>query len=271
MQSVLSTFYTAAGTYEEVVLPELLYLRARALGLTHNREDAEDLLQDTCLKAWRSFRSFRQGSNARAWLSRILTNAFITAWRSRGSRDARVTTIPLEDAPDVARTSTASSPTDPLQALEVKRQQEAVDDLLTSLLPQFHTTLRLHVEGLSYREIATSEKVPIGTVMSRLHRARRQAARRLKEYDGTSPQATLATRRRAARTGGTHAATEARSWTISCRFSCGMDTCSCRSSSSSISLDSPSPLRPSCSAPARWPAWDSSISGSASCSWSPPR
>ncbi len=270
MQSVLTTSYAAAGTYEDVVLPELSYLRARALGLTRNREDAEDLLQDTCLKAWRSFRSFRQGSNVRAWLSRILTNSFITAWRSRGSRDARVTTIPLEDAPGVAHTSTASNPTDPLQALEVKRQQEAVDNLLTTLLPQFHTALRLHVEGLSYREIAASEKVPIGTVMSRLHRARRQAAQRLKEYDDPSPQAILVTRRRAA-TGGIHAATEARPWTISCRCSCGTDTCSCRSSSSSISSDSPSPPRPSCSAPARWPVWDSSISGSVSCSLSPPR
>ena len=190
MQNVTTTSYAAAGTYEEVVLPELSYLRGKALGLARNREDAEDLIQETCLKAFRSFRRFRQGTNARAWLSRILTNTFITSWRSRGSREGRGTTIPLEDAAELAQVSTPSQPIDPHQALVMKHQQEAVDDLLTSLLPQYHATLRLHVEGLSYREIAASEKVPIGTVMSRLYRARRQAAERLKEYDRRSTEPT---------------------------------------------------------------------------------
>ena len=93
MQNGTTTYYAAAGTYEDVVIPELSYLRGRALGLTRNREDAEDLLQDTCLKAFRSFRSFRQGSNARAWLSRILPTRFITTWRSRSSRNGRMPTI----------------------------------------------------------------------------------------------------------------------------------------------------------------------------------
>jgi RNA polymerase sigma-70 factor (ECF subfamily) len=270
MQNSTTTYYAAAGTYEDVVLPELSYLRGRALALTRHREDAEDLLQDTCVKAFRSFRSFRQGSNVRAWLSRILTNTFITAWRSRSSRDSRGTTIPLEDAPELAQVSAPSHPTDPHQALEVKRQQEAVDDLLTSLLPQFHTTLRLHIEGLSYREIAASETVPIGTVMSRLHRARRQAAERLKGYDQRVTEAPRDAHR-APPNEGTSATSESRSWTNSCRCSCGMATCSCRSSSSSTRSGSPSRPHRSCSEPEHWPGWDSSISGSACCSSSPPR
>jgi RNA polymerase sigma-70 factor (ECF subfamily) len=168
------------AVYETTVLPHAAFLHARALGMTRNREEAEDLVQDTLLKALRHFRQFRPGTNSRAWLMRILKNTFISRWRSRGGAEPRVMT-PLEDAPELIAVSTVSNPVDPEKALAQREGAVAVEKVFAAIPERYRSALRLHFLGLSYREIAERLDVPMGTVMSRLHRARRHATRVLRE------------------------------------------------------------------------------------------
>jgi len=166
--------------YEDTVLPHLAFLRARALGMTRNKEEAEDLVQETLLKALRYYHQYRPGTNARAWLARILKNTVISAWRSRGGSSQRVMTT-LDDAPDLTAKDTPSDPVDPFHALRLREQGAAVETVFQGVPERYRDTLRLHFSGLSYREIAERLGVPLGTVMSRLHRARRHAMRLLRE------------------------------------------------------------------------------------------
>ncbi len=166
--------------YEDTVLPHLVFLRARALGMTRNNEEAEDLVQETLLKALRYFHQYRPGTNPRAWLARILKNTLISAWRSRGGSNQRVMTT-LDDAPDLTAPDTPSDPVNPFQALQLREQATAVETVFRGVPERYRDTLRLHFSGLSYKEIAERLGVPLGTVMSRLHRARRHAMRLLRE------------------------------------------------------------------------------------------
>lgn len=166
--------------YEDTVLPHIAFLRARALGMTRHKEEAEDLVQETLLKALRYFHQYQAGTNPRAWLARILKNTFISSWRSRGGSDQRVMTT-LEDAPDLTAPDTPSDPVNPFQALRLREQDAAVETVFQGVPERYRDTLRLHFAGFSYKEIAASLGVPLGTVMSRLHRARRHAMRLLRE------------------------------------------------------------------------------------------
>ncbi len=166
--------------YEDTVLPHLAFLRARAMGMTRNKEESEDLVQETLLKALRYFHQYRPGTNPRAWLARILKNTFISSWRSRGGSNQRVMTA-LEDAPDLAAPDTPSDPVSPFQALRLREQGAAVETVFQGVPERYRDTLRLHFAGFSYKEIAERLGVPLGTVMSRLHRARRHAMRLLRE------------------------------------------------------------------------------------------
>jgi RNA polymerase sigma-70 factor (ECF subfamily) len=168
------------AVYEDTVLPHLTFLRARALGMTRNKEEAEDLVQETLLKALRYFHQYRPGTNARAWLARILKNTFISAWRNRGGSNQRVMTS-LEDAPDLTAPDTPSDPVSPFHALRLREQSAAVETVFRGVPERYRDTLRLHFSGLSYKEIAERLGVPLGTVMSRLHRARRHAMQLLRE------------------------------------------------------------------------------------------
>ena len=136
--------------------------------LAQNREEAEDLVQETYVKALRGFGSFQQGTNFRAWMYRILRNTFLT---SRTGAKAALT-IPLEDeeGPIVAATTDASTP----EAILIDRNhQELLQAALEELpLHQREIVLLCEVEEMSYQEIADTLSVPIGTVMSRLSRAR---------------------------------------------------------------------------------------------------
>lgn len=165
--------------YEDTVLPHLAFLRARALGMTRHKEEAEDLVQETLLKALRYFHQYQAGTNPRAWLARILKNTFISSWRSRGGSDQRVMTT-LEDAPDLTAPDTPSDPVNPFQALRLREQDAAVETVFQGVPERYRDTLRLHFAGFSYKEIAGSLGVPLGTVMSRLHRARRHAMQLLR-------------------------------------------------------------------------------------------
>ena len=168
-----------AGTvwFEQTVRPHLSYLLTRARSLTDDGEGAEDLVQETCLRALRFHHQLYPGTNSRAWLRRILQNTFIN-WVQ--SQETRKQLVPFEETP--ARSSTGSSlPSEPHAAVCLRQQEAMVNRVLAQLPPRYSHTLRLYYDGFSYAKIAVELAVPAGTVMSRLHRARRLAAPLVRE------------------------------------------------------------------------------------------
>jgi len=137
--------------------------------LTGNREEAEDLVQETYLKALKGFSSFQQGTNFRAWIFRILRNAFLTS--RTGLKAMR--TVPLGN--DDEETAGVSAEMDTPESILLGRaSQEAIQAALGKLPVIFREVLLLSdVEEMNYREISETVSIPIGTVMSRLYRARR--------------------------------------------------------------------------------------------------
>jgi RNA polymerase sigma-70 factor (ECF subfamily) len=169
-----------AERFEREALPLMRDLFAAALRMTRNRADAEDLLQETYLRAYRGFAGFRPGTNLRAWLYRILTNTYINSYRKR-QREPQV--VPDDSVEEwylydrLAREGAgASAEAEVLDSLP----DEEVQAALEALPEQFRMAVLLaDVEGFSYKEIADMLDIPIGTVMSRLHRGRRALERRL--------------------------------------------------------------------------------------------
>lgn len=166
--------------FEREAIPLLSELYGGALRLTRNPSDAEDLLQETFLRAYRGFASFKEGTNLRAWLYRILTNAFINIYRKRQREPQTVSDSDVEEwylyDKLGAEGAEASAEAQVLDSLPDEDVQEA----LAGLPDQFRLAVLLaDVEGFSYKEIAEILDVPIGTVMSRLHRGRRALERRL--------------------------------------------------------------------------------------------
>lgn len=166
--------------FEREAIPLLSELYGGALRLTRNPSDAEDLLQETFLRAYRGFASFKEGTNLRAWLYRIMTNAFINIYRKRQREPQTVSDSDVEEwylyDKLGAEGAEASAEAQVLDSLPDEDVQEA----LAGLPDQFRLAVLLaDVEGFSYKEIAEILDVPIGTVMSRLHRGRRALERRL--------------------------------------------------------------------------------------------
>jgi len=159
----------SAGRFEELAMPLFDSLYNFAGWLTGNREEAEDLVQETYLKALKGFSSFQQGTNFRAWIFRILRNAFLT---SRTGLQA-MRTVPLES--DDEETAVVSATMDTPESILLGRaSQEAIQAALEKLPVIFREVLLLcDVEEMSYQEISETVSIPIGTVMSRLYRARR--------------------------------------------------------------------------------------------------
>jgi RNA polymerase sigma-70 factor (ECF subfamily) len=166
--------------FEREALPLMPELYAAAMRLTRNPADAEDLLQEAYLRAYRGFASFEEGTNLRAWLYRILTNAYINTYRKKQRQPQ---TISSDDAPEwylydqlSEEGREPSAETEVLESLPDEEVQEA----LAELPEQFRMAVLLaDVEGFSYKEIAEILEIPIGTVMSRLHRGRRALEKRL--------------------------------------------------------------------------------------------
>ena len=161
-------------------------LYAAALRMTRNPSDAEDLVQETYLKAYRGFHGFEQGTNLKAWLYRILTNTFINRYRAAKRRPDETDLDEVEDfylyrrlgGLEGARAS-RSAEDELLDVLTESEVREAVE----SLPENFRLAVLLaDVEGFSYKEIAEILDIPIGTVMSRLHRGRRALQKGLYEF-----------------------------------------------------------------------------------------
>jgi RNA polymerase sigma-70 factor (ECF subfamily) len=149
------------------------YLQRLAQSLTHNRYDADDLVQETLTRAYRFRARFTPGTNMRAWLTRILKNSFINT-RRLAARERRILDPVSLDQADFANQQMEPRDLDPSPEEQVIQGMLAdrVEDLLAGLAEPYRSTLLLHLGDRTYREISRELGVPIGTVMSRLHRAR---------------------------------------------------------------------------------------------------
>jgi RNA polymerase sigma-70 factor, ECF subfamily len=168
--------------FEREVLPLLPNLYSAALRMTRNPADAEDLVQETYLRAYRGFSGFEEGTNLRAWMYRILTNTFINSYRKKQREPVTVQEDDLDEW--YLFDKLGESGVEPSAEAEVIRSMpdEDVQKALEALPEGFRLAVLLaDVEGFSYKEIAQILGVPIGTVMSRLHRGRRALEKALWE------------------------------------------------------------------------------------------
>ena len=170
-------------------------LYSAAMRLTRNSADAEDLVQDTYLRAWRSYETFQQGTNLRAWLYRILTNNFINKYRAKQRRPDETGMDNIEDLYLYKRLSTLDSALGNRSAEDTMFEMFTDDEVKRALedLPEnFRIPVLLaDVEGFAYKEIAEMLDVPVGTVMSRLHRGRKGMHKLL--YDFASERGLVST------------------------------------------------------------------------------
>jgi RNA polymerase sigma-70 factor (ECF subfamily) len=184
-----------ADPFETEALTFLDALYRTGLRMTRSEAEAEDLVQETYIKAFRHRDQFTPGTNLKAWLFRILTNTFINQYRRKA---ARPDTTELDDVDEsilyrhMRDVSPGSSSPDPEAELINNTLSSEVKEALESLPEKFRTTVLLDVEGFAYKEIAQMLDIPIGTVMSRLHRGRKYLQKRL--YDVARERGIVAAR-----------------------------------------------------------------------------
>jgi len=168
-----------SGSFEELALPLFEQLYNLSHWLTQDREEAEDLVQETYAKALKGFRSFQPGTNFRAWIYQILRNTFLTSRTGLKS----TATVPLEPESDPQILPAASDT--PESILLQRSDQQLVQDALGRLPVSYREVLLLcEFEEMSYQEISATLAIPIGTVMSRLSRARRALRDTVQELRG---------------------------------------------------------------------------------------
>jgi RNA polymerase sigma-70 factor (ECF subfamily) len=171
------------ATFEDDVMEFVPQLYSAALRMTRNPADAEDVVQEALLKAYRGYHTFTAGTNLKAWLYRILTNTYINRYRKQSRRPSEVDLGELEDL-YLYRRLGAEGSGGAERSAEEQALDRFVDDDIKAAVEDLPDNFRMpvllaDVEGFSYKEIAEIMDVPIGTVMSRLHRGRKALQRAL--------------------------------------------------------------------------------------------
>ncbi|HTJ61698.1 MAG TPA: sigma-70 family RNA polymerase sigma factor [Candidatus Saccharimonadales bacterium] len=185
----------ATDPFETEALSFLDALYRTALRMTRSEAEAQDLVQETYIRAFRFRHQFTPGTNLKAWLFRILTNTFINQYRRKAARPDETELDDVEESilyRHMRDVSPGSASLDPETELIDNTLSSEVTDALEALPEKFRTTLLLDVEGFSYKEIAEVLDIPIGTVMSRLHRGRKFLQKRL--YDVARDRGIVAAR-----------------------------------------------------------------------------
>ena len=173
-----------AARFERDALPYLDQLYGAAMRMTRNPADAEDLVQETFVKAFAAFGSYTDGTNLKAWLFRILTNTFINTYRKKQRQPIQTDT---DDLDDWQMRYTHAYTTGQLRSAEAEALDRLPNDVINNALAEVPEDFRVavylaDVEGFSYKEIAEIMGTPVGTVMSRLHRGRKLLRTLLEDY-----------------------------------------------------------------------------------------
>ena len=177
--------HSGGWNFEAEVLPFMDSLYSTAYRMSRNKQDAEDLIQETYLRAYKYYDKFQEGTNFKAWLFKILKNTFINRYRKRQRQPLKNSFDEIEDSfeskllesPLTARGAT------PEEELMVGALDQDVQRALEALPEDYRTAVEMaDLQGLSYREIATHLDIPLGTVMSRLYRGRRKLEAVLLQY-----------------------------------------------------------------------------------------
>lgn len=172
--------------FEATVLPLINNLYGAAMRLTRDPAEAEDLVQDSLVRAFRFWSTFQQGTNIKAWMFTIQRNTFINGYHRRGRKrdfESDVTSQMRSIGPTIALANSTSQPPGPEEAVSAEITQMRVREALDSLPPDFRMAVTLcDFEGLSYKDVAEIMECPIGTVMSRIYRGRKILHKLLHEH-----------------------------------------------------------------------------------------
>ena len=180
---MLGRTQTKGDGFESVALPHLDSLYATGLRMTRDPREAEDLVQDTMLSAYRFFHRFEPGTNCKAWLFKILTNTFINKYRKRVREREVRDVIDAEQMPSLMSEDVAEASRDPEGVLVGTLLSDDVRAALDAVPYDYRMAVVLSdLEEFSYKEIADIMDCPVGTVMSRLHRGRRLLQKSLRDY-----------------------------------------------------------------------------------------
>ncbi len=169
--------------FEEELLPHIEALYGFAFHLTHDEEDSNDLVQETCLKAYRSMESYQQGTNGKAWLFRILKNTFINEFRRKAKGPIAIDFSEFNAIPEEDEDNHFASFSDLRTEMFDKMMGDEVTEAVNALPGDFRIVILLcDIEDFSYEEISKILDIPIGTVRSRLHRGRNMLKEKLHQY-----------------------------------------------------------------------------------------